>query len=549
MKRAALALVALGLLALVGLEAWLRARGWHGRTPPVPFERLARTKLAGVSEFVYHPRRFYTLAPHQRASAAHLGRYATGAWPFRGRPPEPAPPGLLRVAVVGDSSMYGFGVPTSQCVPSLLQEHLARAERGPEQVAVLNFGVSGYTSVQVDLCLAEVLERWRPDAVVIGCAGWNDQGPSLGVDDVEMLVRPPPAPWRALVPALASWLEAQDAHEIELPAVSSEELNRAWERGQPLFGTKVPADYVPIAIARMIERCREARVPVVVVVPAHPAETLREHPRTAIDADSVRRAALAAAAPIVDAPALFAAAGLSDARLHLDFGHPTPEGNELVARALAEHLGALLPAPRAPPSTLAILAWEPRRASVLGDVDVALSVSGLPPGETPVVLVGNAPLLDLVRLDEQRLVGRLMANGEGAQSLVLQSSAGCAVVREALLLERPWLEALPSGSRGGGPPAVRVHARPGDAVQLFWSDARRAEPLWWEAGRVWLAGTPRPPLFPEQPCDAQGVLVVALPEAARGLAEVWVQARVGPRDAGPWERLSVASEPLRLAGE
>lgn len=539
--RAAALVLGLALAGLAGAELVLRARGWRERPPPPGFEALARARLAGVEEFAYDPRRFYTLAPGRRTSATHLGRYACGDWPFRGRPPEPAAPGLARVAVVGDSSMYGYGVLTSQSVPALLQDELARAGLGPERVAVWNFGVSGYTTVQVDLCLEEVLERWRPDAVVIGCAGWNDQGPSVGVDDVAMLVRPPPAAWRALLPALGNRLATARARPIALPAVGSEELNEAWERGAPLFGTKVPAAYVPVAVGRAIGRCQRAGLPVVVVVPAHPADTLREHPRTLADSDSVRAAARAAGVPFVDAPALFAATGLADARLHLDFGHPTPEGNAIVAAALARELAPRLRPPALPPRPPRLVDWQPRRASILGDARVTVTVAGLPEGETPVVLVGNAPLIAL-RRDGDELSGLLMANGEGAHALVVQSSAGCAVAPEAIALERPWLEAAAADRR-----AVRVHARPGDAVELFWSDAAREDPIWWEAGRVWLAGTPRAPLRPEHACDARGELVVTLPEEADALDEVWTQARVGPPGAEPWERVAVASEPLRLA--
>lgn len=540
MRRLGLVLVAV-LAAVLLLELGLSALGWRTRAVPAPFEGLAHERLAGVEEFVYHPERFYTLAPRRRASPEHLGRYASGSWPFRGRPPRPAPD-LVRLAVVGDSSMYGFGVETALCVPSLLQDELDRRGLGPERVLVTNFGVSGYTTVQVDLCLAQVLREEAPDAVVIGCGGWNDQGPSLGIDDVAMLVRPPPPWWCSWLPATCRWQAARVLEPLVLPPVDSAALNAAWERGEPLFGTKVPAEYVPVAVGRALERCRAAGVPVVVVVPAHPAETLARYPRTRADGDAVRRAAREAGVPFVDAPALFAATGLSDERLHLDFGHPTPEGNALVAAALAEELeplvaAALRPAPARPPT---LEDWSPRRASMLGDQRFALRVRGLPEGELPVVLLGNAPLIGLER-EGELLRGLAMANGEGPQTLVVQSSAGCAVAREAVLLERPWLEPL-----SARPPRVRLHARPGDAVQLYWSDQRRAEPAWWQAGPVWLAGTPGTPVEPQQRCDEQGQLELALPPQAAALPRLWLQARVGPRDAGPWEAVSVASAPLEL---
>ncbi|HVQ25973.1 MAG TPA: hypothetical protein VMV01_12385, partial [Planctomycetota bacterium] len=89
-------LLVLGLLGVV--ELVLRARQVSSVSP---FARIAPAIADDrAGRYEAHPQRLYTLAPHFRHSPSHLGRDATGDWPFRGRPPEPAPPGLLRVAVI-----------------------------------------------------------------------------------------------------------------------------------------------------------------------------------------------------------------------------------------------------------------------------------------------------------------------------------------------------------------------------------------------------------------------------------------------------------------
>ena len=548
-----LALLALLIVGVVGSELGLRAAGWHEREPA--FAELARERLAGVEEFDYHPDRFYTLAPHHAAAPEHLGRYALGAWPFRGRPFVPAPAGVLRVAVVGDSSMYGFGVETAASVPALLQSELVALGHPRDAVVVGNFGVSGYTTVQVDLCVADVLQNHAPDVVVIGCGGWNDQGPSLGIDDVEMLLASRPPEWGSLLEGWAGFVHGLGSEPMRLPAVDSEELNAAWERGEPLFGTKVPEAEVQRAIARALERCAEAGVPAVVIVPGHPASTLRDHPRTGVDRDSVRRAGRAAGVPIVDGPRVYEASGLSDERLHLDFGHPTPEGNAYIARALAPKVAACLDglARSAPDGglggsqafadgvsqALRIVEWQPRVLPLLGDGTLEVHVEGLAEDQDACVLVGSAPLLELERVGPGRLRGRVMANAEGMRALVVQSSQGIAVVEEAVRFERPRLERAP-----GREARLLCYGRPGDTVELYWSPTKRAEPDWWEAGRIWLGGQVGGPWLCQDRVGEDGVASFALPPEALLEGEVWYQARVGPRDVGPWDRIAVVSEPL-----
>jgi len=92
--------------------------------------------------------------------------------------PRAKPPGVKRVAVIGDSISFGVGVASYREVyPHLLKE-LCNAAGRPPLVQVLNFGVVGNTSWQARLSLPEVLS-FDPDALLL-MVGNNDSRQLLG---------------------------------------------------------------------------------------------------------------------------------------------------------------------------------------------------------------------------------------------------------------------------------------------------------------------------------------------------------------------------------
>ena len=78
---------------------------------------------------------------------------------------------IFRIAVLGDSFVWGIGVPDEQRLTEQLQMNLPGTE-------VLNFGVSGYSPVQYFLMLDDVLE-FAPDLVVIVFCLGNDYGDNV----------------------------------------------------------------------------------------------------------------------------------------------------------------------------------------------------------------------------------------------------------------------------------------------------------------------------------------------------------------------------------
>jgi lysophospholipase L1-like esterase len=80
--------------------------------------------------------------------------------------------GVFRIAVLGDSVTFGFGVENEETYPSVLDRMLNETD-SRHKYEVLNFGVGGYSSQDEALVLRYKAIRWNPDLVVIGYVG-ND---------------------------------------------------------------------------------------------------------------------------------------------------------------------------------------------------------------------------------------------------------------------------------------------------------------------------------------------------------------------------------------
>jgi lysophospholipase L1-like esterase len=175
-----------------------RRRLWRGRLLAVG----ALVLLAGLVEwgarvflppevrsfkpiYVADPLGGYTLKPH-------LSEYALGAmvdvnaWGHRGPEWSPAPAeGALRVALLGDSLAFGFGIPFEQTVGEVLAGALQ--ERGGRSAEVLNFGVPGLNSEQESALLERRVLGFAPDVVIVLLCG-NDHEPAFAVDAQGWLV-------------------------------------------------------------------------------------------------------------------------------------------------------------------------------------------------------------------------------------------------------------------------------------------------------------------------------------------------------------------------
>ncbi len=78
----------------------------------------------------------------------------------------------LRVATLGDSSTYGFGLPEAVSWSRKLEELLGRFDH---DVEVLNFGVIGFTLAQGLALYEGRVREYQPDVVIVAFGAVNDQ--------------------------------------------------------------------------------------------------------------------------------------------------------------------------------------------------------------------------------------------------------------------------------------------------------------------------------------------------------------------------------------
>ena len=105
---------------------------------------------------------------------------------FRGpEVPIPKPPGVLRVAVVGDSFTEAMHVPYNQTFCAVIERNLASCPLGSRRAQVLDFGVSGYGTGQELLTLRQQAWRYAPDLVILAFFAGNDVSDNSAALDSE----------------------------------------------------------------------------------------------------------------------------------------------------------------------------------------------------------------------------------------------------------------------------------------------------------------------------------------------------------------------------
>lgn len=180
-------LAAASVVAVCGaLELGLRVQEWRedrrslarALEQPPRLRPDGRADLGGIVRLAQERRRIYELIPNTKVVLKNwLGRPDTplelNGDGFRDRDyAKPKPPGVHRVVGIGDSFMFGWGVPTGKDYLSLLEERLA-SQAPAERWEVLNMAVPGYnTAMEVETLKARGL-AYGPDVVVVGFC-WND---------------------------------------------------------------------------------------------------------------------------------------------------------------------------------------------------------------------------------------------------------------------------------------------------------------------------------------------------------------------------------------
>ncbi len=78
------------------------------------------------------------------------------------------PPGTYRIAIVGDSVTFGWGMKEGFYYPAILEKLLQREVGNQVRIEVMNFGVPGYNGDQKIITLRNKVLHYRPDAVIMG---------------------------------------------------------------------------------------------------------------------------------------------------------------------------------------------------------------------------------------------------------------------------------------------------------------------------------------------------------------------------------------------
>jgi len=330
--------VALGLLEIavrvtVPPSATQILRGLHRATPEHPW--------------------LYELEPDTERRTPSGVRYATNHEGFRDRAwPRVKPADAFRIAVIGDSVTFGYGVALEQTFAKRLEERLRSDAAGPP-FEVMNLGVSGYNPYTEAELLDGVVLGFAPDLVLVQFCVNDLNDPTQHFDASTMLalgaipdaafpdparratIRATvvPAPIHALCTAsrlcsaVAEALAPAPAHDEMVAALAPREdpsaAELAWLEG--LYGRMVRA-----------ARARGAALAVVVF----PYETqLQPGGRDALQ-EKLRALGERAGVVVIDLLPAFrrAAADPGEEPLFLDMWHPSARGHAVAAEEIARAL-------------------------------------------------------------------------------------------------------------------------------------------------------------------------------------------------------------------
>lgn len=354
------------------------------------------------------------------------------------------PPGVRRVLIVGDSTVYGHGVEDQATFSARLDAMTGQT------VEVLNGGVPGYSSSQTLNLLRMRLLKTDPDVLVIASL-WSDNNFDSFVDR-ELL-----AQHRSYRDGISGKMFAvleQSAVfrflDWKLRLANNEKaVNEVgWMLGREPQGhrRRVAVNDYARNLQTMCELMHANGGEVVFLTLANRvdlgAKTTGAHAWT-LYRDVMSDIAQQNAAPVVDVVSAFQLSELNIDTLFLDEMHPTADGHELIAEALSTALSPWLngeslngSASKGPIS---------RYADPFSDNSGTNSASG-PAPKTDALIVGtvlsaNTDPLQIDALDlengqtasDSRLVGSTRLNGPGEFSLRVPSgmSIGLLVYRDS----------------------------------------------------------------------------------------------------------------------
>jgi len=277
--------------------------------------------------------------------------------------------GVFRIACLGDSITYGFGVGRAAAYPARLERRLARSQRGAgDTVEVLNFGVTGYSIEQTLQNLRVRALAYQPDVVITQYALNDPQEYSSEMENLESALTGAEQSYRerlldrgrrnllaSRLFALAAytWQSTTRAGRTRAPTQPDAQWLALQGGSYAEYFSSLHAD--PAAWGR-VERGfgslttmarRHGFEALVVVFPVF--EDLDRYPLRGVH-ERVLAAARAASLPALDLLASYERSEREGERsLAVNSLHPNALGHEIAARAIADELTARGWLPRASP--------------------------------------------------------------------------------------------------------------------------------------------------------------------------------------------------------
>jgi lysophospholipase L1-like esterase len=368
-KRLAFSLIPL-LVLVLALEAVVRVAKLDRpaiQSTPLPEE------LAGLMR----PDRelFWSLRPDTRTTWRRT-QVSVNHQGTRGADIAPKQPGEFRILSLGESTTFGVNVSDDETYSARLEQALRQAEPG-RRITVINAGVSAYSSFQSVLFLEERGFAFQPDLVLF-YHELNDYLPTslrdasnneIGVlqTDRQLWESRAQRGHRALMAssALYRWISyalaqarirrfdrADAANPLvgiglpgyELPALltpAAGDAGGALPKNEKAMGRRVTDEERRANLERLVSRCRERGVRVVLLHPSYRDSSRHECLLTRFAADTHT--------PLFDAFDSLHPPGVPPRVVFTDAWHPGPGGHDSLAGDLAAFLlahGLTTPLPR-----------------------------------------------------------------------------------------------------------------------------------------------------------------------------------------------------------
>ncbi len=341
------------LLALALAEVGLRLfRPVQYLKPPSPVSpEEARQSLYRPSSV---PGLSYEMVPLRNGTFEGM-QVRTNSLGMRGGEPAPPGPFLYRIAVLGDSFTFGFGVSEEETYPALLGKILNESPSGRQyHFEVLNLGVVGYTSRDEAAMMKARAVPLHPRLVVVGYV----------LNDPEI------DPRQSLHKYFDSPVWWRNFHVLRLLHLGWNWVD-VWRFGGGDYirylhapdRDKWKSVVTAFADIRSAAGAEGARV-VVAIFPLVPKEGWAGYRYRGIHLQ-VGEAARADGFEVVDLLPVFSRYPPEEVRLSSEDDHPSPLGHALAARAIADALEAAGILPAAGAATARAPAGGPRGAYLL----------------------------------------------------------------------------------------------------------------------------------------------------------------------------------------